>query len=111
MDQHELLARIAQVGDEGGTTLDLSEEEIDDLPPEIGSLTAAYLSGADPVNLIPGANLTEAVLELADLEGADLGHAILTGADLSGANLHEANLDGVIGADFTGAFNVPPEYL
>ena len=27
MDQHELLARIAQVGDEGGTTLDLSEEE------------------------------------------------------------------------------------
>ena len=81
MDQHELLARIAQVGDEGGTTLDLSEEEIDYLPPEIGSLTAAYLSGADPVNLIPG------------------------------ANLHEANLDGVIGADFTGAFNVPPEYL
>ena len=33
MDQHELLARIAQVGDEGGTTLDLSEEEIDYLPP------------------------------------------------------------------------------
>ena len=92
MNQDELAERIAQVGDEGGTTLDLSEEEIDYLPPEIGSLTAAYLSGAD-------------------LEGADLGHAILTGADLSGANLHEANLDGVIGADFTGAFNVPPEYL
>ena len=57
------------------------------------------------------ADLTAANLRGANLSGADLGHAILTGADLSGANLHEANLDGVIGADFTGAFNVPPEYL
>jgi uncharacterized protein YjbI with pentapeptide repeats len=32
-------------------------------------------------------------------------------ADLTGANLHGANLDGVIGADFTGALNVPEKYL
>ena len=31
--------------------------------------------------------------------------------DLSGANLTGANLDGVIGADFTGAKNVPERYL
>jgi uncharacterized protein YjbI with pentapeptide repeats len=40
----------------------------------------------------------------------------MTGADLTGANLYEAdlegaNLDGVIGADFTGALNVPAKYL
>jgi uncharacterized protein YjbI with pentapeptide repeats len=40
----------------------------------------------------------------------------MTGADLTGANLYEAdlegaNLDSVIGADFTGALNVPAKYL
>ncbi|MEC9290712.1 MAG: pentapeptide repeat-containing protein, partial [Chloroflexota bacterium] len=38
----------------------------------------------------------------ADLTGADL-----TGADLTGADLHKAILDGIIGADFTSALNVP----
>ena len=36
----------------------------------------------------------------------DLGNAELSGADLNGANL-----DGVIGADFSGAYNVPDKYL
>jgi len=35
----------------------------------------------------------------------------LGNADLSGANLTGANLDGVIGADFSGAYNVPDKYL
>ena len=53
MDQHELLARIAQAGDEGWTTLDLSWEgnvtslaevfsddnRLTALPPELGNLT------------------------------------------------------------------------
>ena len=33
------------------------------------------------------------------------------GCDLSGADLTGANLDGVIGADFSRAKNVPPKYL
>jgi len=71
------------------------------------NLTGANLSGA---------RLTGANLFGADLEGADLGHAILikadlTGAYLSGANLDGATLDDVIGADFTGALNVPEKYL
>jgi len=35
----------------------------------------------------------------------------LENANLSGANLDGANLDGVIGADFSGALNVPERYL
>ena len=34
----------------------------------------------------------------------------LANADLTGANLDKANLTDVIGADFTGAVNVPREY-
>ena len=34
----------------------------------------------------------------------------LANADLAGANLDKANLTDVIGADFTGAVNVPPKY-
>ena len=41
-----------------------------------------------------------------DMTGADM-----TGADLSGEDLTRADLDGVIGADFTGALNVPDKYL
>ncbi|MBM11052.1 MAG: hypothetical protein CL759_03130, partial [Chloroflexi bacterium] len=37
---------------------------------------------------------------------ADLRQANLTDADLT-----DANLDNVIGADFTGALNVPAKYL
>ena len=34
-----------------------------------------------------------------------------TRCDLRGADLEGANLDGVIGADFSGALNVSPKYL
>ena len=58
----------------------------------------------------------ECDLRMADLSGAKLYLANLSGADLSGANLTEAdffgaNLDGVIGADLSGALNVPAKYL
>jgi uncharacterized protein YjbI with pentapeptide repeats len=45
------------------------------------------------------------------MTGADLSGADLTGANLYEADLEGANLDGVIGADFTGALNVPAKYL
>jgi len=41
----------------------------------------------------------------------DLSGANLSRADLSRATLSGATLDGVIGADFTGALNVPERYL
>ena len=61
------------------------------------------------------ADLSGAKLSLVDLSGTQLYMANLSGADLSGANLteadfFEANLDGVIGADLSGALNVPPRY-
>ena len=82
----------------------------------------ADLSGADltEANLVKAnlttANLSEATLEIANLTRAKLTGAKLTGADLTranlpGANLPGANLDGVIGADFSGAYNVPDKYL
>ena len=40
MDQDELAKKIAQAGDEGWTTLDLSGEGLEYLPSEIGNLTA-----------------------------------------------------------------------
>ena len=70
-------------------------------------LQAADLSGAD----LSGADLTGAYLSSANLIWADLSRANLSGADLSGADLLGANLDNVIGADFTGALNVPAKYL
>ena len=59
-----------------------------------------------------GASLVGANLSGADLSGAKLFSANLSGADLSEANLTEtdlfgAHLDDVIGADFSGALNVP----
>ena len=62
------------------------------------NLSEASLHLAD----LTGANLTDANLEEAKLEEANLTDANLTGADLRGANLY-----GVVGADFTGALNVP----
>ena len=61
------------------------------------------------------ADLSGAKLSRVDLSGTQLYMANLSGADLSGANLTEAdffgaNLDGVIGADLSGALNVPPRY-
>ena len=55
-------------------------------------------------------DLSEANLSGADLDDAYLTYANLRGANLTGAQLKEANLDGVIGADFTGAYNVPDKY-
>ena len=68
----------------------------------IAGLRRADLSGAD----LSGANLTRA-----DLSGAYLIGANLTDADLTDADLAGANLKYVIGADFTGAKNVPAKYL
>ena len=75
-------------------------------------LAEAYLVGADLSEadltgaVLVGASLTEAYLRGANLSGADL-----TNATLTEANLFGADLDGVIGADFTGALNVPKKYL
>ena len=62
---------------------------------------------------LSGANLTRADLTglLGREFGADLSRADLSKATLSGATLSWATLDGVIGADFTGALNVPERYL
>ena len=57
---------------------------------------------------LSGANLTRA--DLTGLLGGEFG-ANLSRADLSRATLSGATLDGVIGADFTGALNVPERYL
>ena len=70
-------------------------------------LTGAYLFRAK----LPGADLTGANLTGANLVWTNLSGADLSGADLSGADLLGANLDNVIGADFTGARNVPAKYL
>ena len=69
-------------------------------------LTGANLSGAD----LRRAWLPGATLNGADLRGADLSSANLDMANLRDANLAEANVDGVIGADFTGALNVPGKH-
>ena len=47
----------------------------------------------------------------ADLIGAKLTDAWLMGATLTGANLGCSRIDGVIGADFTGALNVRAKCL
>jgi uncharacterized protein YjbI with pentapeptide repeats len=65
-------------------------------------LSQADMSGAD----LSGANLSGAILFLTNLSDADL-----TNANLYGADLHAANFDRATGADFTGALNVPAEYL
>ena len=46
-----------------------------------------------------------------DLSGVRLFGETLSKADLTEANLTDAILDGVTGADFTGAVNVPAKYL
>ena len=69
-----------------------------------------------PPQSCPGCNFSNADLSGADLSGADLIRAYLWEADLSGANLNKARLEGakldnVIGADFTGAIDVPAKHL
>ena len=76
------------------------------------NLKDADLSGADLSDrILPAADLSGAYLNGADLSSATLIWTNLSGADLSGADLLGANLDNVIGADFTGAINVPAKYL
>ncbi len=62
----------------------------------------ANLKDAD----LSGADLSDRILQGTNLSGADLVWANLSGADLLGANL-----DNAIGADLTGARNVPDKYL
>ena len=63
-------------------------------------------SGCD----LNGANLSKAFLVETNLTGANLSRANLINANLAVANLTGADLDGVHGADFRGAKNVPPKY-
>ncbi len=60
---------------------------------------------ADQSGIIPGADLSGALLSDADLEGANLSGALLGRADLEGAHLSEALLGGTLlsGADLEGA--------
>ena len=92
----EALLKMAQAG-ANLKDADLSGADLSDR-----ILQAADLSGAS----LNGADLSSANLIWANLSGANL-----SGADLSGADLLGANLDNVIGADFTGALNVPAKYL
>ena len=72
------------------------------------SLASANLTEADLEDaLLEGANLSGADLSGAKLFEANLKGANLSGTNLRGADLFGANLDGVIGADFSGALNVP----
>ena len=59
----------------------------------------------------PGCDFSHANLSGANLTGALLASANLSRANLTQADLNGAILDGVIGADFTGALNVPERYL
>ena len=77
-------------------------------------------SSAPSATPMPTLTKAEALLKMAqagaklpgaDLTGANLVWTNLVWADLSGADLLGANLDNVIGADFTGALNVPAKYL
>ena len=75
-------------------------------PPETINCRGCRLSNVD----LTGKDLTGADLTGADLTGAYLTDAVLTSAYLDDADLHGANLRGAIGADVSGARNVPDEY-
>ena len=107
----EALLKMAQAG-ANLKDADLSGADLSDRILQAADLSGAYLFRAD----LSGAYLFRADLSGAYLNGADLSSATLiwtnlSGADLSGADLLGANLDNVIGADFTGAINVPAKYL
>ena len=75
-------------------------------------LADANLTGTDLESaLLKDANLVGANLSGAKLFSADLSGADLSGASLIGADFFDAALEGVIGADFTGALNVATKYL
>ena len=81
------------------------EETVDD----VGDDVLSFLEQDNPKSCA-GCDLANADLTGANLAGADLSLANLDDAWLIGANLDKANLTDVIGADFTGAVNVPPKY-
>ena len=72
-------------------------------------------SSAPSATPMPTLTKAEALLKMAQagakLPGADLTGANLVWTNLVWADLLGANLDNVIGADFTGAINVPAKYL
>ncbi|RUA33324.1 MAG: hypothetical protein DSY78_00415 [Chloroflexi bacterium] len=77
-----------------------------------GFVERADLDGADLFEAnLSRADLSETNLDGANLSDANMPNANLTGANLSHVDLSGANLDGVIGADFSRAKNVPPKYL
>ena len=109
--------RIANLTEADLTGANLTNANLRDADLIGADLNGVDLTGADLRNAnMRSANLSRANLTGANLTGArpmsaNLVEADLTGADLTGANLWSANLDGVIGADFTGALNVPAKYL
>ena len=92
----EALLKMAQAG-ANLKDADLSGADLSDRILQAADLSGAYLFRAD--------------LSGAYLNGADLSSATLIWTNLSGADLLGANFDNVIGADFTGAINVPAKYL
>lgn len=82
---------------------DLSGADLSDSDLSGASLWLVNLRGASLV----GADLTEIDLQEANLSRADLSGAKLFLANLADADLFGADLSGVIGADFSGALNVP----
>jgi len=92
---------------------DLSDSDLLGASLWLANLREANLVGADLTGIdLEAANLSGANLSMADLSGAKLFLVNLSMADLSGANLADADLygadlSGVIGADFSGALNVP----
>ena len=76
------------------------------------NLTGTYLYGANLTGAnLAGVDLSGNDLTGANLTGADLGVADLGVAHLIGANLTGADLTLVVGADFSGALNVPDKYV
>ena len=103
-------------GQLGGKVTDNGSQPTKSDTPVVGWDVAQFLRHPIPKSChecnLAMADLSGAKLSLVDLSGTQLYMANLSGADLSGANLtetdfFEANLDGVIGADLTGALNVP----
>ncbi len=92
---------------------DLSDSDLSGASLWLANLRGASLVGADLTEIdLEDALLQEANLSRADLSGAKMFLVNLSMADLSGANLADADLfgadlSGVIGADFSGALNVP----
>ena len=76
---------------------------------DVGGDILSFLEQDNPKSCA-GCDLANADLTGANLAWADLSLANLDDAWLIGANLDKANLTDVIGADFTGAVNVPERY-